>query len=154
MNIQQSKTLMSQIKAMQSEGHKLLFAYFAPTRDFHFSDISDVEEMHKSWNKFRAHCKINNIQLQGVRRFKTSIKRRRQILEVAFFVPRASIEAIKNQLSDAFPKPNFKITIMETLTEEGAIQYIENKMLHPDQASENPTLINATPNPLATQTQQ
>ncbi|MBJ7536996.1 hypothetical protein [Marinomonas transparens] len=154
MNEQQPETLISRVKAMQSEYHTLLFAWFSPTKDFHFSGVSVEDEINKIWRKFRAYCKRNNIQLQGIRRIKTTRKHKAKVFELALFVPNASLDAVKNQLSDAFPKSDFKTTVMPPITEERGIQYIENIMLYPDQPNAYLSLISATPNPLATQTQQ
>ncbi len=158
MNIQQTETLINRVQAMQSApenaNHEWLFCWFIPTKENHLSDNCDTKEMQKAWANFRAHCKRNNTQLQGVRRIKTTIKHKAQVFEVALLVPISSLESVKNQLNTAFPKTDFKTTVMQPVTEERGVEYIVNKMLRPNHPSEKATFINAIQNQLATQTQQ
>jgi hypothetical protein len=158
MTTQHIETIATRIKEMESRpenaNHEWVFGWFASTEQAIKPNKVVIEEMHKAWAHFRSYCKRNNLEIQGVRRIKTTIKHKAQIFEVALFIPSSSLEVTKNRLNTAFPKADFNTTVMQPITQERGVQYILNKMLCPNQPSEKPTLINATQSRLATQTQQ
>jgi hypothetical protein len=129
MNLEQRGNLINRVNEMHSTpenaNHQWLLGWLTPTKETHLSNKNATEAMLKTWLKFRAYCKRNDIHFQGFRIIKPNKKHGHSTIETGIFAPKESLEIISNALSQNFVNDGFQATIFKALPTSTTAQYIE-----------------------------